>query len=187
MRCRLPLKKEEGTMTIKRMLIPTDLSPAALHALEYAVDLAKPFDAELVLLFVLESLFYPLPDYDGAQSAAMAEAFAEQRRIAQRAMARLEKRYAKRGTKLRTLLQSGRPAEAIVDTAKRTRADLVVMATHGRTGVSRLLLGSVAERVVRTAPCPVLTLHAPSKKPSAMRHRRHARTAFQTAPRLSSR
>ena len=78
---------------------------------------------------------------------------------------RLEHTYARRRVKLRTLLQTGvRAYEAIVDSARKLKVDLVVMATHGRTGLTHLLMGSVTEHVVRRAACPVLTLR--SAKPS---------------------
>ena len=147
-------------MKIKRILVPIDFSPGSLQALEFAVSLAKPFMAELVLLFVIEPVLYLVPDYAGAQSAALADALDAQRRTARAEFARLERRYGKRGLKLRALLETGRASQTIADTAKRLKVGIIVMATHGRTGVSHLLMGSVAERVVRTAPCPVLTLHA---------------------------
>jgi nucleotide-binding universal stress UspA family protein len=82
----------------------------------------------------------------------------EQRRAAKAELADLAARLAKRGVKVRTLLREGTPHRAIVDAAKQPGTDLIVMGTHGRTGMSRLLLGSVAELVIRHAPCPVLTV-----------------------------
>ena len=146
-------------MKIKRILIPVDFSPSSLEALDFAVALAQPFKAELLLLSVIEPVLYVVPDYGGAQSSALAESMNQQRQSAQIELVRLERACRKRGLKVRTLLQIGAPARLIVDTAAKTKADLIVMATHGRTGVSRLLMGSVAERVVRTASCPVLTFH----------------------------
>jgi nucleotide-binding universal stress UspA family protein len=147
-------------MKIKRILVPIDFSPQSLQALDFAVDLAKPFRAALHVLLVIEPVAYVVPDYAGAQNAALVEVLEEQRRSGRAELARLGKRYAKRGVALRTLLQTGQPYQVIADEARRSKADLIVMATHGRTGLSRLLTGSVAERVVRTATCPVLTLHA---------------------------
>jgi nucleotide-binding universal stress UspA family protein len=155
-------------MTIKRILVPVDLSPNSLRALDHAVDLAKPFKAELAVLFVVEPIYYAVPDFTGG-AAAMGGVLDEQRRSARAQLARLEQRYAKRRVKLRTHLQTGTPYQAIVDTAKQLRTDLIVMATHGRTGVTHLLMGSVAERVVRLATCPVLTLRARAQRASASR------------------
>ena len=166
-------------MKIKGILVPVDFSPGSLQALAYAADLAKAFRAELQALFVVEPVLFVVPDYAGAPSNALIDLINEQRRTARAELARLEQRYARRGVKVRGLIQTGRPYEAIGDCAKRSKADLIVMATHGRTGVSRLLMGSVTERVVRTAPCPVLTLHTDTRtrRGSARRQRGKASTS----------
>jgi nucleotide-binding universal stress UspA family protein len=163
-------------MKFKRIVVPVDLSSSSLQALEFAADLAKPFDAELIALFVIEPVLYVVPDYSGAQSSALAELASDQRRLGRAELARIERRYARRRVRLRGEILNGLPAAVIVDAAKRAKADLIVMATHGRTGVSRLLMGSVAERVVRTATCPVLTLH-PAAAPAT--RRRSARKAAE--------
>ena len=162
-------------MRIKRILVPIDFSSSSLRALEVAVDFAEPFDSELLLLFVTEPIVYVVPDYAGAQSAALAEALDQQQRVARAELARLEQRYAARGITLHALLQTGRAAQTSVETAAKRQVDLIVMATHGRTGVSRLMMGSVAERVVRSAPCPVLTMHAVDGQRSGRRPRQPAR------------
>ncbi len=141
-------------MQIKRILVPLDLSPASLAGLDYAVDLAGPYAAEIVLLFVVEPLYYA-PDF-----GLMVE---EQRRFANEEFARLQPRLVQRGAKFRILIQQGTPYQVITEEAARLAIDLIVMATHGRTGLPHLLLGSVAERVVRTAQCPVLTVRPPLK------------------------
>ena len=144
-------------MLLKRIVVPTDLSASSLQALEFAAELARPAGAELVLLFAIEPIFH-VPDYAGAPSAAVADLIEEEQRRARAELARLEQRYTQLGLTVRTLLLSGKPCEVIVDTAKQVNADLIVMATHGRSGVARLLMGSVTEGVVRTATCAVLTL-----------------------------
>lgn len=146
-------------MTIKRILVPVDFSSHSLAALEYAVGFAKPFKAQVIVLHAVEPIYLAVPDFAGAGAAsAMGELLAEQRRSGRAELVRLERRYARRRVKLRALLQVAAAHRAIATAAKQVRADLVIMATHGRTGVSHLLMGSVAERVVRGAPCPVLTL-----------------------------
>src|SRR5262249_7345095 len=105
-----------------------------------------------------EPIAYAMPDFAGG-AAVIGGLLDQQQRSARTQLRRLEERYAKRRITLRALLQTGSGHPAIADTAKQTKADLIVMATHGRTGLSHLLLGSVAERVVRAATCPVLTLH----------------------------
>lgn len=143
---------------IKRILVPVDFSPPSLKALDYAADFAKPLGAELCALFVIEPIYYAVPDLAGAAAGAVGGLLEEQRKSAKLQLERLQARYARRQVKLRTLLQTGTPYQAITDAAKTLKADMIVMSTHGRTGVSHLLLGSVAERVVRTAACPVLTI-----------------------------
>jgi len=147
---------------IKRILVPVDFSKSSLKALDYALALAKTFKAEVVVLYVVEPVYYSAPDLTGG-AETMVTLMDEQRRIGRQQLLRLEQRYAKAGARLRGVLQTGTAYRAIADAAQALKADLIVMGTHGRTGVSHLLVGSVAERVVRTAPCPVLTVN-PSKQ-----------------------
>lgn len=156
-------------MNIKRLLVPIDLSADSLEALELAVDFAKPYHAELIVLLVIEPIFFVAPEYTGPQTGALADLLAEQDRSARAELARLEQRYFKRGVALRAVVATGAPAQVIVESAKQLKADAIVMATRGRTGLAHLLTGSVAERVVRTAPCPVLTMHGRARKPRAVR------------------
>jgi len=146
-------------MNIKRILVPVDFSGNSLRALEYAIDLARPFKSELTVLNVVEPIYYATPEFTGG-GAAITQLVEEQSRVSREQLRRLAQKFGKRRIKLRALIQTGSPHQVIVDTARKIRADLIVMSTHGRTGVSHLLLGSVAERVVRAATCPVLTLRA---------------------------
>ena len=143
---------------IKRVLVPIDFSPHSRKALDYAADFAKPLGAELCVLFVIEPIYYAVPDLAGAAAGAVGGLIEEQRRSGKEQLERLQARYAKKNVKLRTLMQTGTPYQAIVDSAKTLKADLIVMSTHGRTGQPHLLMGRVAERVVRSAECPVLTI-----------------------------
>ena len=147
---------------IKRILVPVDFSNSSLKALEYALAVAKTFKAEVVVLYVVEPVYYSAPDLTGG-AETMATLMDEQRRLGRQQLLRLEQRYGKAGVPLRGVLETGTAYRAIADAAQALKADLIVMGTHGRTGVSHLLVGSVAERVVRTAPCPVLTVN-PSKQ-----------------------
>ncbi len=144
---------------MRRILVPIDFSPPALRALAYAIALAKPLRAEVTACFVVEPIYYAVPDMAG-EGVALQALMADQRRHALAQMTRLEQRYARKGVRLATVVVTGLAAEAIAAMAKRLRAEFIVIATHGRTGVSRFLMGSVAERVVRMAPCPVLTVRA---------------------------
>ena len=167
---------------IRKILVPIDFSPASQEALDYATDFAKLVKAELVVLHVVETIQYATPAdlFGAAANLGMLEQ--EQRRIAQRELARVEAGLRKRGLKVKALLGTGSPASTIIDTAKRTKADAIVMATHGRTGLTHILMGSVAERVVRTAGCPVLTLH-PKKKGARRSRRTTKRPATRRRPR----
>jgi nucleotide-binding universal stress UspA family protein len=167
-------------VTIKRILVPVDFSTNSLQAVDYAIDFAKPWKAELQLVFVVEPIYYTMSEF---AAPAVGELVEEQRRSGRAELIRLESHCARRKVKVRAVLQVGRPYQAIVDTAKQLKSDLIIMATHGRTGMSHLLLGSVAERVVRFAGCPVLTVH-PTKKARRAAPRTSARKAAPTARRM---
>ncbi len=142
------------TAMIKRILVPVDFSDASLAGLAYALELAKALKAEVVVLFVVEPL------YSAGDLGLLLE---EGQRRGQEELSRLASRLQGRGVACRTMLQIGTPYQVIANAAARGRADLIVMATHGRSGLSHLVMGSVAERVVRTAHCPVLTVRPPGK------------------------
>lgn len=144
--------------SLKAILFPTDFSQSATYAWQYAMTLATQFKAVLYVLHVLE-----LPPAESFPSRAARErAVRELRRKGEARLARwVQDRRLKR-SRLRTLTAQGTPFYEILATARETGADLIVMATHGRTGLAHLLLGSVAEKVVRMAPCPVLTVKPPA-------------------------
>jgi universal stress protein A len=138
--------------TISRILLATDFSRSSEQALGYAEELARRFGAELVVLHVDEALS-TVPGSDLAETRrAAADGELQELAIELRA----------KDVPARALLRPGLASGEIVATAKAEHADLVVMGTHGRTGLAHALLGSVAERVLRTAPCPVLTVRAPA-------------------------
>lgn len=137
---------------LRNVLVATDFSPASQAALTYGRALARSFGAALTLLHVSDNLFLrPIAsdphDVLAAKTRALNELLVDDDRRAAGAQAVLE--------------ISDSPAETIAGYARTHTMDLIVMGTHGRTGVAHLLLGSVAERVVRTAPCPVLTVRHP--------------------------
>ncbi|HSD11657.1 MAG TPA: universal stress protein [Candidatus Binatia bacterium] len=142
---------------IKRILVAVDFSKPSLAALRYGADLARMLKARLEIVHVVEPLTYaPM-----IGSAVDLDKFREeQERAAQRGLAELATDLRRKGVRCRTELKVGAAPSAILDLAKRSAAHLIVMATEGRHGIGRLLLGSVAERVVRNAPCPVLTVRA---------------------------
>ncbi len=133
-------------MRIRRILLPLDYSDWAAEATRIACDLARQYDAELHVLHVIEPW----------QPAAMhsTEPYPTQRAEAELAKFALPDAGSK--TPCRAIRVGNDASPEIIHYAEQQRIDLIVMGTHGRTGVSRLLLGSVAENVVRHAPCPVL-------------------------------
>jgi nucleotide-binding universal stress UspA family protein len=165
-------------MAIKRVLVPVDFSGDSLNALAYARDLVKPFKAEVVLLHVIEPIYYAAPADMYMTSPNLATLIDEQRQVATQQLQRISADLAKRGLRVKSLLRNGSPAQLIIDTARRLRIDLIVMATHGHTGLVHLFMGSVAEKVVRTAACAVLTVRStllqkrPRRRPAVRRVKR---------------
>lgn len=142
---------------IQRIVNPTDFSPTAGHASDYAAEIARTFGAELILLHVIPELSYP------TRSFGMASAFPHlQSELHTRAKEALEAERQRLGaaTKVTIELRDGASHEQVLDCAKARKADLIVMGTHGHTGLAHLVLGSTAERVVRMAECPVMTVRA---------------------------
>ena len=142
---------------IRRILHPTDFSRASGAALKKAVALAEEKRAELLLVHVL---LPPTPFIgDGYMSPKTYEELeAAARRSAQRELAKVVARARKVKARVKAVLVEGVPYDKIARVARSKRADLIVMGTHGRTGLSKFFLGSVAERVIALAPCPVLTV-----------------------------
>jgi len=147
-------------MKLKRVVVPVDFSQHSLDALEYAVTLARSFKPEIVLIFALEPAQFASAGhaYGGALPVNVEMLMAEQRQLAKADLDKLQKGLAKRNIRARALITEGTPYRMIVDTAERLGADLIVIGTHGRSGLPRFFMGSVAEMVVRHAHCPVLTV-----------------------------
>jgi nucleotide-binding universal stress UspA family protein len=148
-------------ISIKRILVPTDFSECAVPAVRYAAELADKFAAELVLLHVVPDAVLALPDAVMPTPAPMADLEAltdagHQGLANLIAAEKLEPRHP------RAEVRIGSPATEIVAAAKDLHADLICIGTHGRGGLARVILGSVAEMVVRQAPCPVLTVRPKS-------------------------
>ena len=142
---------------VRRILHPTDFSRASGAAFLKAVALAKESRAELLLVHVL----LPTTPFigDGYISPKTYEELeASARRGAQREMAKVVARAQKAKARVKAVLLEGVPYDKIARVARSKRADLIVMGTHGRSGLSKFFLGSVAERVIALAPCPVLTV-----------------------------
>ena len=139
-----------------KILHPTDFSEYATKAEAVAVDLVGKVGGELVLLHVLvEALLFG----EGRLRREQVRKFYEaQRKWTEETLGARATELRQRGIKASWRMQIGVPFEEIVRVAQEEHADMIVMGTHGRSGLNRVLLGSVAERVVRLAPCPVLTV-----------------------------
>jgi nucleotide-binding universal stress UspA family protein len=145
---------------LRRILVPTDFSPCSQNALAYGAALAEKFGAELVVLHVVQDLAVFIPEAVlGAPPPLppVQQFIAAARAALDRAIAGL----GLSGVAVRGEVGEGPPAEEVVRLAREQAVDLIVMGTYGHTGLAHLLLGSVAERVVRRAPCPVLTVRRP--------------------------
>lgn len=144
---------------MRLIMHPSDFSPASRRAFSQAVTTAKEQRAELLLVHVLANVI-PLVGDAYVSPQVYDDMLRTSRSDAQRQLDRLVARAKKAGARARGVLREGVAWEQLVHTARAHKADMIVMGTHGRTGLSRLFLGSVAERVVGNAPCPVLTVRA---------------------------
>jgi nucleotide-binding universal stress UspA family protein len=152
---------------IRRVLVPVDFSPHSDHAVAYAIRLAANLGASLELLHVVENPYLSVvwsPEVSMPDVTGVLETLADD---VQERLAIIAAAARAQGVRTSGTVAVGTPAGAIVGHAGIARADLIVMGTHGRTGLSHVLLGSVAERVLREAPCPVLTI----KEPRVAAHR----------------
>ncbi len=144
-------------ITIRCILVPTDFSDCATRAVRYAAELADKFNAELILLHVVPDSVLALPDAVMPTPAPMADLNALTA-AGKSGLTNLIAALQLESRNPRTEVRLGSPEQEIVTAATDLHADLVCIATHGRSGLARVLLGSVAEMVVRHAPCPVLTV-----------------------------
>ncbi|ETX05968.1 universal stress protein [Candidatus Entotheonella palauensis] len=155
------------------ILVPVDFSPYAMRALEKAADMAEHFGSQLTVLHVIHPDAGTMAvakhlkttssgDEPSGETDNVIDAMIDQQRDQGYAAleAFLPPRLAQYPIELRVVF--GRPFERIIETAVQSASDLIIMGTHGRTGIARVALGSVTERVVRLAPCPVLTVKAPT-------------------------
>ncbi|MEW6544760.1 MAG: universal stress protein [Nitrospirota bacterium] len=148
--------KAGDSPAITRILAPVDFSDCSLEALEYAVQVSRLFHAPLALLHVMEPVAYGLDFTLLAAGEARKTREALETRLAELALP-----LVRNGLTVRRLVRGGMPADSILDTINQDSYDLVVMGTHGRRGLSHVVSGSVAERVLRRASCPVLTVKSP--------------------------
>ncbi len=151
---------------IKRILVPTDFSACSRAALDYALMLARRFEARLELLHVV----WTPPPFIGFEvmMVQVSDSSTFGQLVRKQAEEEMQKLVDTIEPEIREQIQRrfvvGEASEAIVETAKGEGQDLIVMGTHGRSGLSHMVLGSVTEKVVRRAPCPVLTIRAVEPK-----------------------
>jgi universal stress protein A len=150
---------------VRKILVPVDFSDSSRLALAHAAAWAAPFGAKVDVLHVWQApAFVPLPSLPETSptDATLVELV---KKTAEQALDRFVADVTQRGIAVREALsEPGSPAHTIVDVAKKGGYDLVVLGTHGHTGLAHALIGSVAERVVRHASCPVLTVPTPAAK-----------------------
>jgi nucleotide-binding universal stress UspA family protein len=143
------------SVRLKKILVPIDFSKCSLKAITYAVAFARQFGAEISLLYVVQPYYVP-GDYAGGLDYAALEKEIEEN--SDRRLNELAKKVIGTKAKYKVLLQVGRPVDEITRCAEELNTDLIIISTHGHTGLKHVVLGSTAENVVRHAPCPVLTV-----------------------------
>lgn len=150
-------------MLIKKILIGVDNSPFAEHAAKYAFDMARTFNAKVGLVHIVEPNFMPpsagMDPLSGSiqDTIGDAEIMNVQNDMSENLLERTEKKFGK-GLQVTHFNEFGDTADGIIDCSKDFGADLIVIGTHSRTGIDRLLMGSVAEHVVRHSEIPVLVV-----------------------------
>lgn len=143
---------------IRKILAPTDLSELSLEGVRYALEMAKSQGAEVIVHHVIAySQVYHIDS--SPEDFTLAEELLENGKRLLNSYLTYHFTDLMRGLKVRQLVEVGVPNTAIVEKAEKEAVDLIVMSTHGRTGLPHMVIGSVTERVVRKAACPVLSIH----------------------------
>lgn len=143
-------------MQLKQILIPIDFSDYSDQALRWGVSLAQKYGAQLLLLHVIPEVLEEVSARESAGEQLVIDLTAE----VEAHLHEIARQGLKEGVAVDVRVADGEPADAILRMARQEKVDLIVMGTHGRTGLSHLLLGSTAEAVVRAAACPVFTVRA---------------------------
>ncbi len=149
-------------MQIKNILFPTDFSQGARAAMDYAMSLAGDYNARLTLLYVIQDI--SIAEWYIPSSLSVTDLVEDMQKSAWKEM---DKWAAEAGARVKDVVKMvvrGVPFVEIIKTAKDKDADMIVIGTHGRTGIDHMLFGSTAEKVVRKSPCPVLTVRVAGKE-----------------------
>jgi nucleotide-binding universal stress UspA family protein len=149
-------------MQIKTILFPTDFSNGARAAMDHAISLAKDYHAKLVLLYVIQDI--SIAEWYIPSSISVTDLVEDMQKSAMREMDKWYNEVAAMVKDVEKMVVRGVPFVEIIRTAKDKNADLIVIGTHGRTGIDHMLFGSTAEKVVRKASCPVLTVRITGKE-----------------------
>ncbi len=148
-------------MQIKTILFPTDFSQGARAAMDHAVSLSRQYGARLILLYVIQDI--SIAEWYIPSSLSVTDLVEDMQKSAWKEMDKWGQEVAGAVKDTEKLVVRGVPFVEIIRTAKEKSVDLIVIGTHGRTGIDHMLFGSTAEKVVRKAPCPVLTVRMAGK------------------------
>ena len=148
-------------MQIKTILFPTDFSNGARAAMDHAISLAKDYNAKLILLYVIQDI--SIAEWYIPSSISVTDLVEDMQKSAWNEMNKWNTEVSAKVKDVEKMVVRGVPFVEIIKTAKNKNADLVVIGTHGRTGIDHMLFGSTAEKVVRKSPCPVLTVRIVGK------------------------
>lgn len=149
--------------TINKILCPTDFSEPSYVGLKTANDLAAHFSTELILVHVVTPVHYSGPPVVGTLGTYSSSYYEELVKTAEKSLAEVAENRISPDLPVRTILLKGNAADQIVNLAQSEKVDMIVTATHGWTGWRRFISGSVTERVVRQATCPVFSVPAPEE------------------------
>ena len=149
-------------MQIKTILFPTDFSNGARAAMDYALSLAQDYKAKLLLLYVIQDI--SIAEWYIPSTLSVADLVEDMQKSAWKEMDKWAAEATSRVKDVEKLVERGVPFVEIIRIAREKNADMIIIGTHGRTGIDHMLFGSTAEKVVRKAPCPVLTVRIAGKE-----------------------
>lgn len=149
-------------MQLKTILFPTDFSQGARAAMDHAISLAQDYEAKLILLYVIQDI--SIAEWYIPSSLSVTDLIEDMEKSAWKEMSIWGAEVAAKVKDVEKMVVRGVPFVEIIKTAKEKNVDLLVIGTHGRTGIDHMLFGSTAEKVVRKATCPVLTVRIAGKE-----------------------